>query len=147
MLHFSADNSATAFLDNASVGTVASFNVVTDTSLTLGAGNHELEFVVKNDAYNGATNPTAIIYRADINYCVPVTPNPNCPAAPAVANKILKDAGVKSGSTTEKNLVSQVAKTMGPQKNFQGVGACDPAYPAKIQTYLHSLNSIIPLPL
>ncbi len=146
MLHFSADNSVTAYLNNVSVGTSPAFNSVTDVALTVGAGNHELEFVTKNDAYDGSTNPTAVIYKAEINYCTPTITNANCPAAPSVANKILKAAGVKSGSTTEKNLIAQVAKEMGAQKNFQGVGACDPLYVNKIQTYLHSLNSIIQLP-
>lgn len=73
-VNFSADNSATAFYDNASVGTVTDFNTITNAIFGATAGTHELEFVTKNDAANLATNPTAVIYKATIEYCVPVQP-------------------------------------------------------------------------
>jgi hypothetical protein len=38
------------------------------------AGMHELEFVVKNDAYEGPDNPTGLLYKVTISYCVSNTP-------------------------------------------------------------------------
>ncbi len=71
---FSADNSADAFFDDALIGSVADFNTVTTSNFAAAAGTHELEFVTKNFAFDGATNPTAVIYKATIEYCVPVVP-------------------------------------------------------------------------
>ncbi len=74
-LHFTADNSVEAFLDNASIGSANSYTTVVDLVLNgLTSGSHELEFVVKNDAYNGATNPTGLIYKATVEHCVPTAP-------------------------------------------------------------------------
>ena len=138
MLHLSADNSVEAFLDNSSVGTSPNFTTVSDIPLTVTPGTHELEFVTKNDAYDGPTNPTAVIYKAVINYCAPAV-ELDCPAAPSIAAKYLQSKGVKSGSTTAKNIVSQVAHEMGLQKNFQGTGACDnPTYSNKIKAFVDS---------
>jgi hypothetical protein len=134
ILHFSADNSAIAYLDHASVGTASTFTTVQDAPLSVTPGSHELQFVVKNDAYDGTTNPTAVIYKAEVNYCAqPVVPE--CPAAPAVANALLKAHGVKPGSTS--NFISSVAHQMGPQTLFNGVGPCNTApYKAAVDLYL-----------
>jgi hypothetical protein len=139
-LHMAGDNSVQAFLDNASVGSAPSFNAVVDLPLTVTPGTHELEFVVKNDAYNGATNPTGVIYRADINYCAPITTEvASCPAAPSVANKLLKEHGVKANATSG-NYVSSVAHFMGPQTYFNGIAACNTAaYRAAVNTYLDTV--------
>ena len=139
-LHMSADNSAQAFLNNALVGSASDFTTVTDSALSVTPGSHELEFVVKNDAYGGATNPTAVIYRADINYCVP-NAAPECPAAPAVANKLLKENNVKPKAVT--NYISSVAHHMGPQTDFNGVKKCNiTAYKAAVNAYLdNTLNA------
>jgi len=133
MLHFTSDNSVGAFLDEASVGTANDYTIVNDTALTVGSGTHELEFVVKNDAYN-AINPTGLIYRAVIDYCVP-NPAPECPAAPSVAGKLLKEHNVKAKAVT--NYISQVAHEMGPQNTFHNVEACNiTAYKDAVNVYL-----------
>lgn len=137
MLHVAADNSVGAFLDNSFVGSAPGFLAVNDITLSPNPGLHELEFVVKNDAY-GAINPTGLLYKAVVNYCVPPTPL-SCPAAPSIAAKYLKSLGVKPGSSTEKNIISLVARFMGPQKNFGGVGACDSAYGAKVTSFVDNL--------
>ncbi len=139
-LHFTADNSVQAFLNNTLVGTSTSFTTVEDVPLTITPGTHELEFVVKNEAYDGTTNPTGVLYKATIDYCTPITVSLNCPAAPAVAAKYLKSTGTKPGSTLEKNIISLVAKKMGAQKNFDGTGACDkPAYDNKIIAFINTI--------
>ncbi len=75
VLHFTSDNSVEAFLDNVSVGTSSDFATVADTApLTLTTGAHELEFVVKNDAYQGLDNPTGLLYKMTVEYCEPNTP-------------------------------------------------------------------------
>ncbi len=136
VLHLSADNSVEAFLDNTSVGTALSYTTVEDIALTLTPGTHELEFVVKNDAYTGATNPTGLIYKAVVNYCIPL----DCPAAPAIAAQLLKTHNVKAGTTTYKNYISEVAKHMGPQNSFDGKTACDTvAYRAAVNNYLDTV--------
>ncbi len=138
MLHLSADNSVQAFLDNSSVGTSPNFTTVTDLPLTITPGAHELEFVVKNDAYEGDTNPTGVIYRADVNYCVPnIPPVNNCPAAPSIAAAYLKDVlHIKPGSAQYTNVISAVARNMGPQTFFNGTGSCHPSYTNIVQAYV-----------
>lgn len=77
VLHFTADNSVEAYLDDVSEGTAPSYATVVDTApLTLTAGTHTFKFVVKNDAYDGANNPTGLLYKAMIDYCVPNMPVP-----------------------------------------------------------------------
>jgi hypothetical protein len=66
ILHLTADNSVTAYINNQLIGTATDYNTVNDLSLpiTLTAGNtYTLEFAVKNDAYQGAMNPTGLIYK------------------------------------------------------------------------------------
>jgi hypothetical protein len=142
-LHMSADNSVQAFLDNTSVGSALSYTTVDDFALTVTPGAHELEFVVKNDAYDGPTNPTGVIYRADINYCVPVAPPPTeCPAAPSIAAAVLQTEGVKSGSTTFKNVISLVAKHMGPQTDFDGINACNAGYAPAVKVFVDANKGV-----
>ncbi|MGE5297638.1 MAG: hypothetical protein ACM3KM_00555 [Acidobacteriaceae bacterium] len=137
VLHFTADNSVEAFLDNSSVGSAPSYTTVNDVSLTLTPGQHELEFVVKNDAYTGATNPTGLLYKADVNYCVP-NAAPECPAAPSIAAAYLKSLGIKSNSAVSKNIISQVAHKMGPQTDFSQVHACDlTGYSNAVKAYVN----------
>lgn len=71
VLHFTSDNSVTVFLDNVSIGTANDHTLVVDASeLGLTTGTHTLEFAVKNDAFAGENNPTGLIYRADIAFCI-----------------------------------------------------------------------------
>lgn len=66
VLHFAADNEVTVYLDNAFIGSSASFSSVTDTApLVLTPGTHTLEFAVKNYAFDQTNNPTGVIYRLD----------------------------------------------------------------------------------
>lgn len=63
-----------------------------------------------------------------------------CPAAPAVAAKLLKQHNTKPKAAS--NYISQVAKQMGPQTEFNGVGACDKsAYQNAVDSYLKSLQA------
>jgi hypothetical protein len=63
----------------------------------------------------------------------------DCPAAPSYAAPYLKVLGVKAGSKAYKNAVSLVAGHMGPQKIFDGVGACHPEYKEVIQGFIDDL--------
>jgi hypothetical protein len=133
MLHFTSDNSVEAYLDETSVGTSSDYTTVNNAALSVTPGAHELEFVVKNDAY-GAINPTGLLYRAVVDYCVP-NPAPECPAAPSVAGKLLKANNVKPKAVT--NYISQVAHKMGPQTTFNTVAACNiTAYRDAVNVYL-----------
>jgi hypothetical protein len=138
VLHMAADNSAQAFLDNNSVGSALSYTTVDDFSLgSMAVGSHELEFVVKNDAYEGATNPTGVIYKAVVNYCVPtVVVIAPCPAAPAVAAAYLKSKGIKPGSAQSTNIISKVAQHMGPQTQFDTATPCEEAYATKVKAFV-----------
>jgi len=57
------------------------------------------------------------------------------PAAPAVANKILKELGVKHNYGGG-NYISDVAREMGPGTEFQGVEKTNEDYEAEISSYL-----------
>ena len=136
-LYFAADNSAQAFLDDASIGTATGFSAATPTSpFVLTAGSHTLEFVVKNDAFtDGPNNPTGVIYKATVNYCVAPPVVVQCPAAPAIAAQLLKSHGVKPNAAP--NLISLVAHQMGPQTLFSGINACDTAaYTSIVNAFL-----------
>lgn len=71
VLHFTSDNSVKAYLDDVLIDSHNSFSTVKDTvALSLTPGTHTLEFVVKNDAYQGPDNPTGLLYKLDnITYC------------------------------------------------------------------------------
>ena len=70
--HFTSDNSVEAFLDGTSVGTAPSYTTVADSApLTITTGAHTFKFVTKNDAYTGANNPTGLIYKVSVDYCIP----------------------------------------------------------------------------
>lgn len=62
-----------------------------------------------------------------------------CPAAPAVAAALLKAKNVKPKFITQNNYISQVAHHMGPQTDFNGVGACDSGYGAEVDNYLDNV--------
>jgi hypothetical protein len=60
----------------------------------------------------------------------------NCPAAPAVAGKILKAHNIKNHYAGG-NYIADVAHEMGPNGEFQGVQKCDQEeYQAKIESFL-----------
>jgi hypothetical protein len=62
----------------------------------------------------------------------------NCPAAPAVAGKILKEGGFKNHYDGG-NFIADVAKEMGPNGEFQGVEKCDTEeYQEKIEAFLEN---------
>ncbi len=142
-LYLSADNSVEAFMDNTSVGSAPGFGAATPMLLPLPtSGAHELEFVVKNDAYT-EINPTGLIYRAVINYCAPTTPPvTECPAAPAVANAYLKAHNIKPNSVLGKNIISRVAKNMTQQAYFGGVGPCDPTYDDLVEAFIEAITGV-----
>lgn len=61
----------------------------------------------------------------------------NCPAAPAVAGKILKENNIKNHYDGG-NFIADVAKEMGPNGEFQGVQKSDTDYKAKIVSFLEN---------
>jgi hypothetical protein len=65
-----------------------------------------------------------------------------CPAAPAVAVHYLQSLGVKSGSKTFKNIVSLVAKNMGPTTDFNSMSACDEGYEGAVQAFVDANMSV-----
>ena len=72
----------------------------------------------------------------EINNCSVAT---DCPAAPSIAAHYLQTIGISPGSSEGHSIVSDVAHEMGPQTNFQGVGACDPAYAQKVKDFVDGL--------
>ncbi|UTR11524.1 hypothetical protein MM300_04110 [Evansella sp. LMS18] len=68
------------------------------------------------------------------------------PAAPAVANKLLKDAGIGNMLGKGKNginLISSVAHEMGPGTDFHGVEKSDTeAYEAAVKAFLNGFNGV-----
>ena len=71
VLYFTSDNSVEAFLDGTSLGTAPDYNVVSATApLVISTGAHTFKFVAKNDAYTGANNPTGLIYKVSVDYCI-----------------------------------------------------------------------------
>lgn len=88
----------------------------------------------------GTSSEQAIVVTEKVVVPPPPTPTPTdeteCPAAPAIAAKYLKELGIKAGSRNHKNVVSQVAKHMGPQKMFDGIGACTSAYGSTIENFV-----------
>ncbi len=63
-----------------------------------------------------------------------------CSAAPSYAAHYLKELGIKTGSKLYKNIVSLVAKRMGPANSFDGVEACDmPDYQTVVESYVSTL--------
>jgi hypothetical protein len=141
-LDFTADNSAKAYLDNSFVGEATNYNTIQSNVLgALTPGTYELEFVVKNDAFNNPNNPTGLIYKVVIDYCVPNDmPVLSCPAAPAIAAAYLKSENIKPGSTLGKNIISQVAALMGPQTDFKGVSKCQTGYKEKVEAYVQTID-------
>lgn len=59
-----------------------------------------------------------------------------CPAAPSIAAHYLQSQSIKSGSKLFKNVISLVAQHMGPETNFDGIGACDSGYETVVKTFV-----------
>lgn len=89
-LYFTADNAAAVYqngnttviatTDGTSTAHVygptpspapAHYGGVSSTTFTPVSGVNTLDFVVRNWSYDGATNPTGLLYKAIVNYCVP----------------------------------------------------------------------------
>ena len=67
----------------------------------------------------------------------------DCPAAPAVAARLLREAGLSMKDETTKNYIAQVADHMGPQTDFDGVGKCDlEPYEAAVRAFLVSIGAL-----
>lgn len=68
------------------------------------------------------------------------------PAAPAVANKLLKDAGESNligKGKNQTNLIEEVAEYMGPGTDFDGVSKSDvAAYETAVKTFLNNYPGI-----
>lgn len=63
-----------------------------------------------------------------------------CPAAPAIAAAYLKELGMKAGGKGRPNVISHVARHMGPQKRFNGVDACaTSAYESAVKAFVDGL--------
>ena len=82
----------------------------------------------------------AVMFLASLAPVHPVLAN-NCPAAPAVANKILQDAGIRGGGL----YVSSVARNMGPRTDFGGVSdRCSRAYYDAVHKHLSNFIKDLP---
>ncbi|HSK68532.1 MAG TPA: hypothetical protein VLA21_04665 [Candidatus Limnocylindria bacterium] len=68
-----------------------------------------------------------------------------CPAAPAVAARILREANIRPNSDAYQNLISQVAQHMGPTTDFNGIEKCDTqAYYNAIYAFLKTNGATLP---
>lgn len=99
--------------------------------------------------YNRVLSQTEIAehYNAGLvgnSYCLSQTEPPVCsPPAPVIANRYLKELGLKAGSKQYKNIVSLVAHQMGPETDFNGVSVNDPAYPSLVKDFVDTNMSIL----
>ncbi|MDP9200395.1 MAG: hypothetical protein M3P26_00465, partial [Gemmatimonadota bacterium] len=59
-----------------------------------------------------------------------------CPAAPAVANAYLRSLGEKAKASNRQNIISQIAKQMGPGSSFNSLKPCDAGYAKAVQTWI-----------
>ncbi len=67
----------------------------------------------------------------------------DCPAAPAVAARLLREAGKSMNDEDVKNYIAQVADHMGPQTDFDGVGKCDlDDYEAAVEAFLEGIGAL-----
>ena len=117
-LSYTSDNAAAVYLNgnetpvattNASTtddiyGTTVSgdstYSNVFSTSFTPVAGVNNLDFVVRNwSAADATTNPTGLLYKADINYCVPAVVTP--PSTVQVSILKFVDGAMATASTSD----------------------------------------------
>lgn len=67
----------------------------------------------------------------------------DCPAAPAVAARLLRDAGKNMNDEDVKNYIAQVAAHMGPETYFDGVDKCDlDGYEAAVEAFLEEIGAL-----
>ena len=62
-----------------------------------------------------------------------------CPAAPAVAARILHDLGVKPNSALAKRILARVGDHMTQGAKFGGFDKCDPRYPTAVAVFVAPL--------
>lgn len=82
-LAYTADNAVEAYLNDSSVGTTDdvygaapesgnnNYASAFTTTLSPSAGENTIAFVVRNWSSESATNPTGLVYKAVVDYCVP----------------------------------------------------------------------------
>jgi len=82
-ISYAADNAAEVYLNGSSISTTGNvygtstatsstnFSQVFNASFAPVSGSNTLDFVVRNWAGDQASNPTGLLYKAVINYCVP----------------------------------------------------------------------------
>lgn len=122
------------------------FESVFHDTLTPTAGSNTLNFVLRNWGGPYTSNPTGLLYKAVVNYCVPnAAPVLDCPAAPSIAAAYLQNVlHIKAGSATFKNIISLVAQHMGPQTDFDGIHACQTGYNTVVDAYALSKVNAVP---
>ncbi len=90
-LWYAADNAAAVYVDGnatpidytgsmadvfgATTSAASHYDEVYMTNFDASAGTNTLNFVVRNWSTDASTNPTGLLYKAVVNYCVPVTPD------------------------------------------------------------------------
>lgn len=129
-ISYSADNAAAVYLNgsptaisttNASTSEdvygpapasdPANFGQVFTTNFVPTAGSNTLDFVVRNWSTTATTNPTGLLYKATINYCVPaasVTPPTNPGTVTVTINKFIdgSQATMNSANSADFPMVS-----------------------------------------
>lgn len=103
-LSYAADNAATVYLNDAQItstngatddvygptpaGGPQNFAAATNATFTPVAGDNTLKFVVRNWSTDPSTptNPTGLLYKATINYCVPAVTTPGTDTVTIVKN-------------------------------------------------------------
>jgi hypothetical protein len=121
MLYFSTDNAVDVYLNN-STSTVATTNEVYTaapaspsanysnvftSSFSLVVGANALNFVVRNWGSEGASNPTGLVYKAVVNYCV--SPNPEPTTVTVSINKFID--GVQATAASSSNAAFPMASS------------------------------------
>jgi hypothetical protein len=96
-----------------------------------GPGTYVITVTAKQGRWTGEDTETVVVEQTVVVLYYP--------AAPAVAVHYLQDLGVKAGSPTFKNIVSSVARHMGPETDFDGVAKEDPAYEQTVEDFVDEL--------
>jgi hypothetical protein len=119
--------------DPTGAGTSTSFSLPWNIT---GPGTYDVKVTARHGGDTGEDTETVLVEQTVVVLYYP--------AAPAIAAHYLKSLGVKAGSPTYTNIVSQVARYMGPETDFDGVAKEDAAYEETVEDYVDYLLSLIP---
>lgn len=98
-----------------------------------GPGTYTITAKVRHQGAEGVDTEDVIVTQLTVA---------QCPAAPSIAAHYLKELGIKSGSKLYQNVVSLVAKFMGPQTEFNGVTACDAGYAGVVKAFVDENKAV-----